>query len=587
MPTECQSPFLDGFKEGVRPPKEMSLGEWATENVYLPNSTHGARYSLEAVPAHRFILDAFQDPEIYEINVIACVGFGKTAIIEACNTFIVAEEPGDTLIVGQTDATVQDWCESRMRKIWEISPCTRGYIPIGAERSNWKKDSVGWRHMHTFMGGANKTNLQEKSMRYTFGDEVWRWEQDGKSGMIGYLLKRHHGRWNRKSLLQSQGGYEGGEWHQHCKDGKWHEFEHFCPSCNMGHVFDWNNFQYDKIKDANEEYDWPAIFETIRLKCPHCGEEFQDTERNRRAWANCKPVWDGGKFIPKRCTFRATFMCVWRYEWKDIVREWIIANEDKKTGKLDKLEQITNQRFAQFWKPPSDVPTLSMSGDPYAKNAYHEGEKWEGEDFRFLTADCQKGHFWVIVRACKIGGASRLLWEGRVESWENIRHLQDRYGLENRFVFVDARWRPEEAAKQAHLARKSHDMNPWNLLMGDQGDGYIHTVGKKKFRRIFSQWVNSQSSDGIQYRFIKFSNLLAKDRLAALMSGGDFGIPVDASKHYHAHMQSEQKREKSPGKWVWEPVKSHTPNHLWDCEVMCVVAMAIYGVLVAHVEVTD
>jgi hypothetical protein len=210
------------------------------------------------------------------------------------------------------------------------------------------------------------------------------------------------------------------------------------------------------------------------------------------------------------------------------------------------------------------------------------------EDFRFLTVDVQHGHFWAVVRAWKIGGASRLLWEGRLETWDNIRYLQERYGLENRFVFIDSRFRPEAVAKEAHLSTKSNDMKPWNMVMGEEArQGYLKIIGEKKFKRMYSDYVNSKSSDGINYRFIKFSNLLAKDRLAALMGGETFGIPVDASRQYQAQMQSEKKIESAPGVWRWVPNKtgSSANNHLWDCEVLQVVAASIYKVLISMEEI--
>jgi hypothetical protein len=131
-------------------------------------------------------------------------------------------------------------------------------------------------------------------------------------------------------------------------------------------------------------------------------------------------------------------------------------------------------------------------------------------------------------------------------------------------------------------------MKPWNLTMGeDSRQGYVKVVGQKKFRRIFSDYITSQASNGLAYKCIKFSNLLAKDKLAALMQSGGFGVPTDASKAYHAQMQSEQKREVSPGIWRWEPLKSGSSanNHLWDCEVLQVVAACIFKVLVSMEEV--
>jgi hypothetical protein len=66
---------------------------------------------------------------------------------------------------------------------------------------------------------------------------------------------------------------------------------------------------------------------------------------------------------------------------------------------------------------------------------------------------------------------------------------------------------------------------------------------------------------------------------------GLFGVPVDASKHYVAQMASETKREVQPKVWRWEKIKDHIPNHLWDTEVMGIVAAAIRGIL--KIETTD
>jgi hypothetical protein len=578
----ANTPLAAGFCRGIRPPPEEPLREWVCEHVYLPNSPEGARYSLEAVPAHGIIWDWIEDPEVKEIAVVACVGFGKTAIIEGMSVRAVAVDHGDMLVIGQTGKMVQDWMESRMRKTWEMSPLTNCHIPRGAERSNWKKESVIFRHMNFFAGSANETDLQEKSMVYTVGDEVWRWDD----GMIDFLLKRHHGRWNRKNLLMSQGGEEDGQWHNHARAGKRHELEHICPHCTSGVAFDWNNFSYEATRDANEEFDWVAIFETVRLKCPHCGTEFEDTEYNRRQWAKCRPVHDGAKHIPGRMTLRASFMTVWRYSWRDIVKEWIVANDEKKAGQLEKLENVTCQRFAQFWKRPSDTPILNVIGDPYSKKEYHDGQKWELEDFRFMTVDVQQSHFWAIVSAWKIGGDSRVIWEGRLETWDNVRYLQERFGIENRCVFVDCGYRQEHVAKEALKAVKPGDANPWNLLKGeDVRDGYMKAIGEKRFRRPYSDYTNIQSSDGMRYRIIRFSNLMCKDRLATLMEGGLFGVPTDASKAFHAQMQSEQRREASSNVWRWVPVKSGAQNHLWDCSVMQVVAACLFKVLAAAEEV--
>jgi hypothetical protein len=548
--------------------------------VHLPNSQHGQKYQISANPSHGPVLDEFKNPETREIAVVAPTGWGKTTVFEVLNTYVVAEAPGDTLMVGQTEPMIKKWVKSRMQKVWKSSPCTSRLLPSGAAMTNL---AVIFPHMNWFAAPANETSLQESSMTNCFGDEPWRWDP----GMIGYFMKRMHDRWNRKALLQSQGGTEGGEWHEFARLGKWMDCQHVCPSCETAQGFSWEMFQYEQIRDGNDEFDWPAIFETVRLRCQSCGEEFADTEKNRRKWAGGKEYkWNGNRHLPGRVTFNASFLSVWRIAWSEVVKEWILAQDAKRRGDLTKLQQIINQRFAQFWAEPSDTPVLEQKGDPYRKKAYHEGEKCEGEHFRFMTIDVQKGHFWAVIRAWKLGGEGRLLWEGKVLAWENLRHLQSRYGLENRHVFADGRYEPEMVAKECEKARTEKDDQPWNMLMGETGDGYrVKISPKRTVRRVYSDFIHSRSMAGFRYRFIKFSNLLAKNQLAVLMGGDGFGIPVDVSKQYQAQLQSEKKVEKSPGKWEWQPIKkTHSNNHLWDCEVMQVVAACLFKVLVATVE---
>ena len=127
--------------------------------------------------------------------------------------------------------------------------------------------------------------------------------------------------------------------------------------------------------------------------------------------------------------------------------------------------------------------------------------------------------------------------------------------------------------------RDPKDPQPWRLLKGEDTKGYLKIVKDRKFMRVFSDYTHIKSAEGWPYKIIRFSNLLAKDKLSAVMSNGAFGIPVDISKNYHAQMQNETKKEVSPGNWRWVPVRNKAPNHLWDCETMQVVAACIHSVL--------
>jgi hypothetical protein len=560
------------------------LHELAAQEVYLADSQYGAKYDPRTVPAHEHVLAAFRDPRVKEIAVVAPTGFGKTTVFEVCISYIVAQDPGPTLMLSATDQSTRAWMESRMLKVLRLSPWTRDLIPRGDEKHDAKKDSIMFRNMAFFTGGANKSNTQEKSMRYVFLDEPWEY----RPGIIGEALRRHHNRMNRKMLAQSQGGDEGTEWHEFAKHGKWHDAHHLCPACNDPVAFSMNLLSYEKVLDVNGEHDWPAINESIRLTCPHCATEFCDTDQNRRQWAaRVVPVWNGHKHLPDRVTLCFSFLAVWTKTWADIVQKWILANEQKKRGNLEPLRQVINKEFGQFFAVPADTPKLDMGGDPYSKEQFHAGEKWEGEHFRFMTIDVQKGHFWAVIRAWKLNGeGSRLLWEGKVDTWQTLFYLQERYAVEHRNVFIDGRYEIDHVVRNIYEHCGRDQAAHWQILCGeDSTNGYQWAIGAGKHTRkvwkIYSKYQRSTSSAGFPYATIRFSNLRAKDALAGIMriGGGNFAVPVDVSQAYIAQMASESKVEYMPGKWRWQKIKSHYDNHLWDCEVMGIVAATIRGVL--------
>jgi hypothetical protein len=99
------------------------------------------------------------------------------------------------------------------------------------------------------------TNLQEKSMRYCIGDEVWRW----KHGMIRELKARHHDRWNRKTLLVSQGWDSGHEADAEWDSGTREAWGWECEGCGNWHRYTWDDIKYETAKNEQGEMLWDAV----------------------------------------------------------------------------------------------------------------------------------------------------------------------------------------------------------------------------------------------------------------------------------------------------------------------------------------
>lgn len=580
--------FARGIKRGTEPRKNQTVAVWCSENVYLIDSPIGAKYQPGGHSDD--ILNDLQDPDVYESNTVGHTGMGKSAILECASSYVIAQAPGPAGIIGQTDDTVKEWVDTRAMKAWEKCEAVAALLPSGKNRHDKTKSLINFKHMPLSMGGANLTNTQEKSLRYTFGDEAWAW----KPGIIGEFLKRHHDRWNRKSLFLAQGGVEGDDWHTHVKDGLEFDRAFCCVECGHEQVFLWSQVKYKVLRDCNDEWDWPAIVETVNYECEQCGESFPDTARGRnrlteKSFYKCRH----NAHVPGRITRYVPAMANPRIQLFSLVKEWLIAQDALKSGDSNKLRQFIQKRLAQFWVEKIDTPSLSTGGDAYRKADFNDGQKWEGEHSRMMKIDVQKGHFWVVVRSWKIGAgaSSRLLWEGKVEAWQSLFDLQERFGVENRSVFIDGRFEIDKVVRQIIAHCGSNVESHWIILRGDDAaKGYAYEVGTpkrpKKVWKIYSRWQHGTTARGERFRWIYFSNLRAKDALSGFMElpEGEFGLPTDLSKNYISQMASETKREVKPGVWRWEKIKPHFHNHLWDCEVMGIVATAIRGILRIEIE---
>lgn len=578
-----QNPWVAGWELNMRPPKDQTVAEWCSENVYLHNSPIGAKFQPGSFCDD--VLNDLQNPDVYESAVVGHTGMGKSAILECASCWVVSEAPGPTLVIGQTEDTVKEWMETRLLKAFEKCEPVSQILPTGKNRHDKTKTSILFPGMEYLTGAANLTSTQEKSMRFTFGDEPWQW----KHGIIGELLKRHHDRWNRKNLLLAQGGTEEDDWHKHTKDGEGFDRGFVCPDCGTVQKFLWKSVKYDAAKDDNEDWDWPKVFASVHYECSlqSCEKTWSDTAKDRQDLAGRSLfIPRGNPHVPGRVTRYIPAMANPRIQLSTLVQEWLLSETAWSKGDKIPRRQFIQKRLAQFWVEKPEVPILLLDeSKTYRAKDFAGGEKWEKEVYRFLTIDVQKDHFWARIRAWSTDGESRGLFEGKVTAWENLRLVQDKYGIPNRFVFIDSRYRPDEVAKwRAKLAgeKPSHF---WNMIIGEDASGYRVKHGKRIMLRTYSDLIASTTQTGIPYRFFKFSNLRAKDTLAALMSGDgpSFGIESDHSAAYAKQMQSETKRLFGKD-WRWVKIREHIDNHLWDCEVMQIVAACVTGCLAGLYE---
>lgn len=567
-----RAPVLDGFLNGFQARFRGDPLDWLEANVTLPHSARATLFDRAVTPWLNEIIQTFTSGAHRQIGIRAPVGGGKTTLLELLVAYVVAEAPGGMLLVGQSDDMAKDFAETRLLPVLQGCKKTAALFP--RDRHQKRKTSILFPHMPLFIAGANLSSLQEKSMRYVWMDELWRW----RPGMIGEAQRRTHDRWNSVVIGVSQGWDDTHEAEAFFEAGELRCWGAVCAGCGAWHRLVWSSIKWEDATLEDGTPDWERLANSARHECPECGHVTRDTAQERRAMASA------GRFermpsngLSGRVSFHYSALGVYWIPWGTLVVEWIKAQVLKKSGDLSALRQFVQKRLAEVWKQENDAPPVELRGADYLKADLIDGQRIDGEVRRFLTIDRQQDHWWVLCRAWRADGSSRLIWEGKVLTIESIRDTQERLKVEDFCVFQDAGYSTGNVYDEC-------GQHGWNAMMGRGDDFFWIGTGRRRHQRAFSEPRPVRSPRGHVCKLINWANEPIKDQLVRLRAQGAplWEHPRDVSTDWTAHMNSEVKRDTvdrvtKQVKQRYVLVKRH--NHLWDCEAMQLVAAAYFRIL--------
>lgn len=576
-------PVIIGACLGWRPPTKLSPWEWASRNVKIANSERSQKFDPEQTPWVKAPLECAADDETRMVICPWPTGSGKSTLAESLVPYVVSEDPGPMLYASQTDPDARFWAETRLMPALQSCAAIRDLWPEDRHKS--RKLEIIFPHMPLILSGANLSSFQEKSVRWLYGDEVWKWTP----GLVREFLARHHNRWNRKVFLVSQGGiagtedekggYDGGDefWQEWMKTDR-AEFGWKCD-CGERQPYSFESIKFDTIHRDGGGIDEQASAETARMKCRSCGMEHKDDVMTRRKLATSN--MDNGclGYISTNPSgrkhhrgFHVDSLAVWWIPWSQEVLEFIEARRMAKLGLTDKLRQWKQKRRAEFWSESmADANiTITRSAD-FSKIDHEDGKPIDGEIRRIAAVDAGGDHFWVTICAWKQGGKCRVLWEGYVpgdgRDETALAELFRQYNVPPPQTFIDIGY---EQDRILDLCVR----HGWTGIKGEGNKNAFHHPigGGKSVERLFSTIRRARAKSGGIARFIFLASNPIKDILSRMMAGGEsIELPGDVSKAFENHMKCERRIvEKHPktgeekAQWIRPGGK---PNHLWD--TMC------------------
>ena len=564
-----------------RLPERIPPWKWCEENVKnIPYSPIPGHFKSANSPWVREAMEAMADPDIRLVSIVAPVQSSKTIGAELCLCYIVANFPGPCLWLSQTDADAKDQAEARLHKLFSECDAVKKLFP--ADRHKKKTQTVFFSNGMTLwvLGAHAKSNLQSRSIRWLIGDETWQWPnghmQQAEARVTAFG-------WLGKCIFLSQGGTENDDTHRKFESTDMREWEFKCPKCGKYQPYKWSNIEWDKnYRDGEGRMDFAKVRSSVRLVCEFCKHEIADSDANR------KLLNSSAKFVPQNPNAPATkagfhWNSLASMSWGELAEMYLRAKESCRRGDMEDLKNFYQKRLALPWGDLEEDFTLDIS-----PSGYRMGDDWESEGavgakgavlppphenknrvrLRFLTVDVQMDHFYAVVRSWACDASSRLVYCAKLQTWEDVEILQNRFGVFPQLVFVDAGYSTFEVYRNC----AKHN---WTALMGDGRRDFPHRVNGKITQRIYSTARHPLVSDR-KCRMHYWSNLGIKDTLARLRSnqnpdeGSTWEVPSDVPEEYLKMLDSEQ-RVKKGNSWEWRQIGKR-PNHYWDCEAMQVCA---------------
>lgn len=335
----------------LRPPVMQTVSEWADENRILvsESSSEPGRWRTDRAPYQREIMDAFTQPGISEIVIMASSQVGKTELELNMMGRAIDIDPGPMLFVQPTDGFAEDFSKRRVAPMIRACPALQRKVYEAKSR-----DAGNTITMKTFPGGSvaftganSPTELAGRPVRYVFMDEIDRFPPSaGTEGDPIKLVERRTEtfRHNRRIIKTSTPTLKkASKIESAYMTGTQEEWNTECPHCRAYSFirFDQIKFDIEPYKDENGEKNYHV--RNVRWECPVCRRSSSeyDTKRCPAKWVSRNPnaIETGIR------SFRLNaFMSPWS-DWTDICISFLRAKDDPEL-----LKVFTNTMLGETWE---------------------------------------------------------------------------------------------------------------------------------------------------------------------------------------------------------------------------------------------
>jgi phage terminase large subunit GpA-like protein len=586
----CSSPWTPAERSAWAPPDNITVSEWAERHRMLPKqSAIPGPWSNRMVPYAVGVMDAFLDPGVERITIMASVQSGKTESAYNMLGYAISQDPAPFLVVMPTDKTLRR-VNKRLQDMITESPELSRYLT--GDPDDLQKRSIVLNRMEIYFATAgSKADLANVEARYLLMDEPDRYP--AATGEEGSPVEMAEARlttyWNRKIIEPCTPTTPDGHINREYQRSDQRKYWVPCPQCGAYQVL---SFWQVKCTGAKLG-EWPADKRdpdfirqqrVARYECVHCQGEIDDKDRPwmlaQGKWVPEGHLFDSrtGELPPLPPVSHVGFWWNVLYSpfrnFSEIAAQFFATKDDR-----EKYKTFVNLWLAEPWKeiiqerPASAI--LELRTDRPAL------EVPDGALALTAGIDNQKYGFWVSIWAWVLLSngllEQHLIRYGFVQDFQelDIWLFQDVYRTRDGGLSYPI-WRggidTGGGADAPGVATQTEQVYEW---LRRSGQGRIYGVkgasralhsGKKMVHSIIDKMPGQGKPIPGGIRLWLLDTNALKDAFWSRVEAGRVHLHADTQEVFAAHLASEAKERDKRGRTLWVQ-QGRMANHLLDATI--------------------
>lgn len=581
--------------QGFRPPEDLSLSDWSDKyrRLSAENSAEAGPWRTSRTPYLKEPMNAFTDPKVKRIVMVAASQVGKTELELNAIAYIIDQDPGSILYIHPTLEEAKKFSRQT------VAPLIRDNKRLRDKVADIKaRDSGNTILQKTFPGGVltitgsnSPAALASTPIRYVIGDERDRWavSAGAEGDPWGLAQARQRTFYNAKAIEVSTPTIKGAS---NIEDsyylGTQERWCHKCPECG-----EYGEITFERIKAEHTSKKIRGkkvykIIEPVYWVCPHCGCLIPEAVMRRQPakWIAENPdAYKDGV----RSFWLNAFSSPW-ITWGEIAKRFFDACEDKQ-----RLKVVYNTLLGELWEDRDEVVDtdgLLSRREDYGTN--EDGTPVELPDGMLMLTcgvDTQPnrleyevlghghhGETWGIRYGKILGDPNDVdVWERLDDIVDKVWKFRDGKGLKISITCVDSGGLNTTAVYKACKARRS------KKVFAVKGRG-----GEYPFIVPASRVAIENNPKNLCWLYM----LGVDEGKAYIMSAVDVQEPGPKYCHfpkgeiygydeaYFDGLLSERLElveTKSGKKWKWVKIPGHDRNEALDCRNYAMAGFRIIG----------